>query len=265
MGRIIKVAAIQMSLQEGDVEGNARKAEALLEDAGRGGVSLAILPEMWWAGFSYRQLPSLTGRTGESLEAVGDIARRYGMTVVGGWPEREGESIYNTAYVIGSEGDVKGSYRKVHLFRPMKEDRFLSAGDRPVVVELDFGRIGLLLCYDLRFPELARRLALGGAEMLVIPSQWPEARVEHFWFLLRARAIENQLFVAGTNRAGRGGKVRFGGYSGIIGPRGDTLSEGGSRECVAMAEIDLDEVKEVRAEICYLEDRVPSVDNLGDL
>ncbi len=253
-----------MSLREGDVDGNTEKAEAFLEEAGRSGVSLAILPEMWWTGFSYRRLPSAAARTGGSLEAVGEIARRHGMTVVGGWPELEGGSIFNTAYVIGGDGKVKGSYRKIHLFHPMKEDRFLSPGDRPVVVDLDFGKVGLLLCYDLRFPELARRLALNGAEMIVVPSQWPEERVEHFWFLMRARAIENQLFVAGANRSGRGGKVRFGGYSSVIGPRGETLTEGGSHECVTFADIDLEEVSRVRSEICYLDDRVPAVDGLVD-
>jgi predicted amidohydrolase len=259
--RRIKVAAIQMSLREGDVEGNAAKAHAYLDQAGREGVGLAVLPEMWWTGFSYRKLGAFADETPASLEEIGKIAGRYGMAVIGGWPERDGEKIYNAAFAIGPDGKVQGSYRKVHLFSPMKEDRFLSPGKLPVVFDLPFGKVGVVLCYDLRFPELVRRLALSGAELVAVPSQWPEARVDHFWTLLRARAIENQLFVVGANRAGKGGKITFGGHSGIIGPRGEAVAECGFGECVSLEEIDLDEVAAVREEICYLDERVPGVDD----
>jgi predicted amidohydrolase len=260
--RRVKIASLQLSLQEGDVEGNSAKGLALLEQVGGTGVALAVLPEMWWTGFSYRRLPELAEGTPGSLAAVGEVARKYGMIVVGGWPEKDGERIYNTAYVIGPDGAVVGSYRKIHLFSPMKEDVFLSPGESTAVFDTKFGRIGLLLCYDLRFPEHSRQLALQGAELIVVPSQWPEARIDHFWTLLRARAIENQLFVTGANRAGKGGKTLFGGYSGVIGPRGETLGECGSDECVAMAEIDLDEVTRAREEISYLDDRVPGIDDI---
>jgi predicted amidohydrolase len=260
--RPVKIAVIQMSLREGDVEGNTAKALSFLEQAGGAGVTLAVLPEMWWTGFSYRRLPDFADGTPGSLRAVGGVARRHGMAVVGSWPEKEGDRIYNTAYVIGSDGSVRGSYRKAHLFSPMKEDVFLTSGDSLTVVKMEFGALGVLLCYDLRFPEFVRRLALDGAELIVVPSQWPEARIDHFWTLLRARAIENQLFVAGANRAGTGGKVRFGGHSGVINPRGESSGECGSDECVAMADIDLDEVAKVREEICYLDDRVPAVDDI---
>lgn len=258
--RSLKVAAIQMSLREGDVEGNAAKAHASLDEAGREGVRLAVLPEMWWTGFSYRRLESFADDTPESLRAVGAIARRHGMTVVGSWPEKEGDKVFNTAFVVGPDGAVLGSYRKAHLFSPMKEDLFLAAGSSAAVLETPAGRLGVALCYDLRFPEHIRRLALDGAEVIVVPSQWPEERIEHFWTLLRARAIENQLFVIGANRSGQGGKIRFGGYSGIIGPRGEAWAECGSDESIAFTEIDLDQVAEARKEISYLDDRVPGVD-----
>jgi predicted amidohydrolase len=251
-----------MSLREGETAENAGKALAYLDQAGREGVGLAVLPEMWWTGFSYRKLHSFADETPASLAAVGEICRRRAMTVVGSWPEKSGEKVYNTAYVVGSDGEVRGSYRKVHLFGPMKEDRFLAAGTELLVTEHEFGKMGVLLCYDLRFPELVRNLAIAGAEIIVVPSQWPEVRVDHFWTLLRARAIENQLFVVGANRAGRGGKLRFGGYSGIIGPRGEAHTECGSDECVAFTEIDLADVANLRSEICYLDDRVPGPDSI---
>jgi predicted amidohydrolase len=253
---MLKTAVLQMSLVEGDVDGNSRKAHEMLEDAGASGVKLAVLPEMWWTGFSYRRLPEFVKDLESSLGAVGDIARRHGMAVVGGWPEGEGGRIFNTAFAIGADGEVKASYRKVHLFSPMKEDLFLARGSKTVLCEVHGTAVGMILCYDLRFPEMVRRLALDGARILAVPSQWPDARVEHFWTLLRARAIENQIFVAGANRCGKGGKVRFGGYSGIIGPLGETPAECGSHEGAPVAD-------EARKDICYVDDRIPEVDDIS--
>ena len=259
----MKTAVLQMSLVEGDVDGNTAKVHGMLEEAGAAGVKLAVLPEMWWTGCSYRRLPEFVKNLESSLGAAGEIARRHGMAVIGGWPEGEGDRVFNTAFAIGPDGEVKASYRKVHLFRPMKEDLFLTRGNQAVVFEMCGTAVGMILCYDLRFPETVRRLALDGARILAVPSQWPDARVEHFWTLLRARAIENQMFVVGANRCGRGGKVRFGGYSGIIGPLGETLAECGSAEGTAAADIDPAAVDEARTGICYLDDRVPEVDDLS--
>lgn len=260
--RPLKIAAVQMTLREGDTEGNTAGACASLDQAGREGVTLAVLPEMWWTGFSYRKLPLFARDTAASLGEIGDVARRHGMAVVGSWPEEGEGKIFNTAYVVGPDGRARASYRKIHLFRPMKEDLFLSPGDSLLVDDLGFVKLAVVLCYDLRFPELIRRLALARAEVVVVPSQWPEARIDHFRTLLRARAIENQIFLVGANRAGRGGKVSFGGYSAIVGPRGETCAECGAGEGVALAEVDLDEIGRVREEICYLDDRVPGVDDI---
>ena len=261
--RPLKIASIQMSLKEGDVKGNSEKAWSLLEDAGRSGAGLAVLPEMWWTGFSYRKLATHAPETPRSLDEAGRIAARYGMTVIGGWPEEEKGNLYNAAYVIGPDGTVLGSYRKVHLFAPMKEEVFLSRGDKPFTVDTTFGKVGVVLCYDLRFPEFVRSLALAGAEIVVAPSQWPEARVDHYRILLQARAIENQIFVVGSNRTGRGGKVVFGGASAIVGPRGEVLARCGREEGAALADVDLNAVSEVRGEICYLDDRIAGVDDLS--
>jgi predicted amidohydrolase len=259
--RCVTIAAVQMALQEADIAGNSVRALELLDRAGRAGAGLAVLPEMWWTGFSFRRLPAFADETPASLRAVGEVARRYGMAVIGSWPEKEGDRVFNTAYVIGADGEVRGSYRKVHLFRPMKEDLFLSPGNSLTTVDLDFGKVGIAICYDLRFPDMARKLALAGAEVIAVPSQWPDVRIEHFWMLLRARAIENQLFVVGANRTGWGGKLRFGGYSAVIGPAGETHAEGGGKDGLALAEVDLDAVAEARREMCHLDDRVPGVDD----
>ncbi len=202
--RSLTIAAVQMALQEADIVGNTVRALELLERAGREGAGLAVLPEMWWTGFSFRKLPAFADETPASLRAVGEVARRHGMAVIGSWPEKEGDRVYNTAYVIGADGEVRGSYRKVHLFRPMKEDLFLSPGNSLTTVDLDFGRVGIAICYDLRFPELVRKLALAGAEVIAVPSQWPDVRIEHFWMLPGAGDREPDLRCRGeSHRLGR--------------------------------------------------------------
>jgi predicted amidohydrolase len=259
--RKLKLAAVQPALAEGAVAANWRAARAGLERAGAIEAGLVVLPEMWLTGYAYRRMQELAKGTPESLHRVGALAKKYGYFVVGSWAE-DGEDghLQNTACLIGPDGRVRARYRKVHLFGPMKETRHFLRGREAVVASVEVGKIGLALCYDLRFPELARRMALAGAELLLYPAQWPEVRLGHFHTLLAARAIENQLFTAGVNRAGRSTAVQFGGGSVVVGPRGEVLAELGPEPGFVELEIDLDHVAEARSEITYLADRVREVD-----
>ncbi|HEY5999482.1 MAG TPA: nitrilase-related carbon-nitrogen hydrolase [bacterium] len=259
--RKIKLAIVQPALAEGECAANWRAARAALERAGATGADLVVLPEMWLTGYAYRRLPELAERTPESLGRVGALAKKYGYFVVGSWAERDGAGrLANTACIVGPDGRVCARYRKVHLFGPMREDRHFVAGRAACVAELEIGVVGLALCYDLRFPEQARKMALRGAELLVYPSQWPEVRLGHFHTLLAARAIENQLFTVGVNRAGRSVSVQFGGGSAVVGPRGEVLAQLGPEEGFAEVEIDLDEIAATREQITYLADRAREVD-----
>ncbi len=260
--RKIKLALAQLALAEGAVAANWRAAKAALDQAGAGGADLVVLPELWQTGYAYRQLPALARETPASLHRVGELAKKYGYFVAGSWAERDEEDglLYNTAYLIGPDAKVRARYRKVHLFGPMREDRHFAAGRAVCVAKLGIGTIGVALCYDLRFPELARKMALRGAELLVYPSQWPQVRLGHFHTLLAARAIENQLFVAGVNRSGRSAAVQFGGGSTVIGPRGEVLAQLGEEQGFLEAELDLDQVAAARASVMYLADRAREVD-----
>jgi predicted amidohydrolase len=259
--RKLKLAAVQPALVEGECAANWRAARRSLERAGAVGADLVVLPEMWLTGYCYRRLDELAQRTSESIAKVGALARKYGYFVVGSWAERtDGGRLANTACIVGPDGRVRARYRKVHLFGPMKEDRHFSAGRTACVAKLEIGIVGLALCYDLRFPEQARKMALHGAELLLYPAQWPQVRLGHFHTLLAARAIENQLFVAGVNRAGRSAAVEFGGGSTVVGPRGDVLMQLGPEEGFAEVEIDLDAVAAAREQITYLADRAREVD-----
>lgn len=259
--RKLRIALAQLTIAEGASAANWRQARAALEQAGAGEADLVVLPEMWLTGYAYRRLDELAKRTPESLERVGSLAKHNGCFVLGSWAERgDDDHLYNTAYLIGPDGRVRARYRKVHLFGPMNEDRHFVRGRNVAVVDLKIGRVGIALCYDLRFPELSRKMALAGAELLLYPSQWPEGRLGHFHTLLAARAIENQVFVAGVNRTGRSAAVQFGGGSTVIGPRGEVLAQLGGEVACALADLDLDLVAAARESITYLAGRVREVD-----
>jgi omega-amidase len=169
---------------------------------------------------------------------------------------RSGEKVYNTAYLI-DRGSLAGSYRKLHLFSLMGEDRSLDSGDSIMVANTSIGKIGAMICYDLRFPELARRLALEGADIIVVPGEWPKPREEHWRTLLKARAIENQLFVIAANCCGVVGKLDFFGQSLVIGPKGEILAEGGYESCEPAAILDPAEMMSWRESITCFKDRRP--------
>jgi predicted amidohydrolase len=170
----------------------------------------------------------------------------------------------NTAVLFDKQGELLARYSKVHLFRLMDEDRYLTAGADLALAPSPWGPLGLAICYDLRFPEMFRRYALGGARILLLPSEWPHPRLAHWQTLLRARAIENQTFVVACNRVGLAKGTEFFGHSCVIDPWGETIIEGGESEMLLSTHIDTRRVDAVRAEIPILDDRRPDLygDNL---
>lgn len=254
---IFSAAAIQFDIKLGDTDSNLSYVLSEIERLSKEDVKLIVLPEMWSTGYAWRKLGKLSERTPEILQELKKASGK-GTVIIGSMPEKDGEEIYNTAYVIDS-GKVTGKYRKIHLFTPMKEDFFLKAGNEPLLCNTSVGKIGVLICYDVRFPELARRLTLEGAEILAVPAEWPHPRLDHWKTILKARAIENQLFVIAANRCGKQGMVRFCGNSMIINPWGKVISEAGEKEETITAEIDLSLVAKYREEMPALKDRRPPV------
>jgi omega-amidase len=173
---------------------------------------------------------------------------------------RQGRA-YNAFALYDAAGSLLATYRKVHLFRLMDDEKWLAPGDRVELVETDWGLTGLGICYDLRFPELFRAYALRGARLVLLPAEWPSRRAAHWHTLLRARAIENQMFVAACNRVGESKGEHFGGGSAIIDPWGEAVIEAGSAETLLTAEIDLAQADAVRQRIPVFEDRRPDVYN----
>lgn len=250
----VTASAIQFNIDIGNVEGNMEKAFSGLQRVANQGAQLAVLPEMWSCGYDYKNLSYLAGETPRVLEKWQEHCSRLQMVSVGSLPELSDGVIYNTAYLI-DRGELLASYRKLHLFSTMGEDRYLGAGNASLVAETSIGRLGIAICYDLRFPELFRKLALAGAEIICIPAEWPKPRQEHWKTLLRARAIENQLFVVAANCCRVQGKLDFFGLSQIVSPLGNVLAIAEEEDTELVAELDFAEMETYRKQICILKDR----------
>jgi predicted amidohydrolase len=182
-----------------------------------------------------------------------ELAGELRSTVVGGIVRRgfDGKGL-NCALVAGPEGELVAEYAKMHPFSFGEEARHYAGGERAVVVDVAGVRVGLSVCYDLRFPELYRRMA--GAEVVVVIANWPVAREGHWVTLLQARAIENQCYVVGCNRVGRDGGNTYGGRSLIVGPRGELVADGAAWEHVVSGEVDVGAVHAWRAAFPALQD-----------
>jgi len=218
--------------------------------------SLLVLPEMAFTGFSMNVALVTQDAPGSIEFFLADLAKRFGIYLVAGLatqaPNGRGE---NKAVFVMSDGHIEGTYQKVHLFSPGGENLYFQPGDTISKFYWQGGCVVPLICYDLRFPELFRSALPLGAELYVIIANWPGPREDHWVTLLRARAIENQAFVAGVNRCGRDPQYEYSGRSLIIGPDGRILAEAGRSEEIVWADIDWDVVRKYRTQFPVLADR----------
>lgn len=258
----MKLCCIQMNVRAADPEENFSHAEALLINAAKKKPDVILLPELWNTGFAPGQIDAnLADKDGARTRALcGPLAQRFGVNIVAGsvLTHKSGAE-YNTAYVFDRAGNCIAEYDKTHLFSPMGEGEAFAAGNDIVTFALDGVVCGVLTCYDLRFPELSRALTLSGAKILFLPAEWPRQRTEQMTTLLRARAIENQVFAALCNGCGSAFGTRFGGRSAIVDPLGTVLAKAGINERAIFAEIDLEAQERIRTEIPVLFDRRPEL------
>lgn len=254
----MRLSAVQMTMRPLDAAHNFAHAEALIRRAAAEGADVIVLPEMWNTGFVPAEtIASAADRDGAEAKArLGALARELRVNLMAGSIANDrGGCLTNTAYVFDRAGACVAEYDKVHLFTLMGEEKFFRAGSRTVTFSLDGHPCGVIICYDLRFPELARTLALAGAELLFVPAQWPAARVGHYEALLAARAIENECFVVGCNSCGDINGVTFGGSSRILDPLGAALAAAGGDEVILTADIDFAQAAAARRTIPVLRDR----------
>lgn len=274
----MRVVVIQLAYTDSEPMGERIDRVASLVESQKD-ADLVVLPELWSAGgFDYRAWSQRAQDVeGPVARALSEAAVNLGAFVHAGSiidrpgePGPQGRGLWNTSLVFDPDGDLVGTYRKIHRFGIGEgEPMLLEAGEDIVVLDLPLGadggseagdraasvKVGLSTCYDLRFPELYRKQVDEGAEVFVIPAAWPSARVAAWRTLLQARAIENQAFVIACNTAGTHANTEMGGNSAVISPSGEVLAEAGRGERVLTLDLDLDDVARVRDGFPVLADR----------
>ncbi len=255
----ITVALIQLSVDDGNKVENLKRYRELLDKnmkyLKQPIIDVIVLPELFDAGYAYEMYDVLAEEAGHGVtfKSLQRAAIDYNSYVIAGYLEKYNEKFYDSVMVLNRKGELIANYRKTHLFRSEKEH--FSSGNKLSLIETNLGKIGVAICYELRFPEVARLLTLEGAKIIFYPAAWPIPRVEHWKILGAARAIENQVFVVLANRVGSGSLYQYFGESMIIDPWGDVLAGAGEFEQVIFAKIDLSLVEKAREKITSLKDR----------
>ncbi|MBA3607282.1 MAG: carbon-nitrogen family hydrolase [Chthoniobacterales bacterium] len=260
----MKIAAAQIACNLGDLAANARNMREFAGRAKAAGAELVVFPEMADTGYA---MPVIRAQAKPWSEGVvpelQEIARNLSLAIISGVSEKEGDAIYNSQVVIDAAGAIIAKYRKTHLFAPapIEEDKCFAPGQALVSVALGPLRLGLTICYDLRFPEIYRALAVEqGANAFIISSAWPFPRVEHQRVLATARAIENQSYVVLANRVGKDDGTPFCGSSAIIDPSGVVVAAASAgREELVVAEVSPAVLDEIRARMTVFAHRRPDL------
>lgn len=215
---------------------------------------LLILPEMTLTGFSMRAMDLAESVQGKTFQFFSELALQKSIDVLVGIIEESKQKPYNSLIHINKKGQFVKLYRKIHPFSYANEHKFFSAGKKPAITKVKNFNIGLSICYDLRFPELYRKYAKKKVHLIVNIANWPDTRIEHWRILLRARAIENQCYVAGVNRVGRDVKLNYNGYSSVFDPMGNEITFCVNEEKIIIVELDKVFLNEVRTKLPFLED-----------
>jgi 5-aminopentanamidase len=250
----LRLAALQTAGTLGDVGANLAELTAAAEEAAAAGADVLVTPEMFVSGYAVEgRLDELASE--EFLEPVQALARRLGVAIVLGGPERAVDGVFNAAWFVDGAGEVVAVYRKSHLFDEM-DRRLFVAGEQPfAMVEHRGVRIALMICYDVEFPEVVRAAALAGAHLVVVPT----AQMRPFEFVaesvVRTRAWENQVYLAYVNHDGSEGDLEYVGRSSIVAPDATVLDSVVHGTRILYADVDAAEVERLQRENPYLTDR----------
>lgn len=261
----IKVGLIQMKVKD-KKEDNLHKAARLIDNICKEDVDMVILPEMFSCPYNTKNFPIYAEEEGDySYKLLSEISKRNNIYLIAGSiPEKEGSNIYNTSYVFNRQGEKIAKHRKIHLFdidiknkQRFRESDTLSAGDKVTVFDSEFGKIGLCICYDFRFPELARLMVDKGAKAIIVPASFNMTTGPAHWdIMFRSRAIDNQVYTIGCSPARDYDYSYISyGHSLIVSPYGDILCELDEKEGSITYDIDLDYVDEIREQLPLLKHR----------
>jgi predicted amidohydrolase len=269
--REVTIAVVQMKPKLGEAEENLVKmSETISKIASQQRVDLIVFPELITSGYELGlRFTELAQRVpGPTINLLAQRANEYGVYIAFGMvtKERVESVLYNSAIVVGPDGELLDAYNKIHL---RGEERMaFREGFKLPIIPTEIGNIGLMIGYDLAFPEVARSLVLDGADILCVMANWEAAQIDEWKTYIRARAYENSVYVAGANRIGEDVTLNFGGESMIVGPRGQIHASlanetdpdtGEPLEGFAVARVDLDEVRKNREEYQFIQNRQPAV------
>lgn len=262
----MKFSVYQMEIIPGEPNRNRKKVEKWIEKVVKEErPDSIVLPEMWTTSYKLTHLDELADVAGEPTKSfLRDMAIRHNVNIIGGSvANKVDDQIFNTSFVFNASGELVYEYSKIHLVPMLDEPKYLTGGTKKVeTFELDGIKMGIIICYDLRFPELARSLALEGAQVLFVVAEWPSARRKHWTSLQIARAIENQMYVVSSNSIGTFDGVEYAGSSMLIDPWGDVIEQGSTnQEETLSCSLDLEKVKQVREEVPIFSSRVPNLYN----
>ncbi|MGE5430541.1 MAG: nitrilase-related carbon-nitrogen hydrolase [Syntrophomonadaceae bacterium] len=249
----MKIGLVQYAPVWENKQENRIKLDNLIEKA-QESYSLLIFPEMTLTGFTMNSSAFAEEEGGSSCQYFADVARGLNTEVIAGFIEKADSKIYNSLVHYSAGGVLKSKYRKIHPFSYSGENVHYSRGEKPVVSSSEKWKIGLSICYDLRFPELFRSYAKERTELMVVIANWPVRRIEHWKALLKARAIENQCYIAAVNRVGTDPGNEYNGFSSIISPMGEELAVLADCEIVSGTEISFDSLAEIRNRLPFLND-----------
>lgn len=254
----MKITILQMPVVIGDRAANLAVLRRMMKEAAERRPDVVLLPELWDIGFLPRPMEKYRDFAGEKAQAaLGTLAAEYSVNIVGGSVAAgEAEKSANRCFVYDRRGHLVALYDKTHLFSAGGEERVFAPGDRLTVFSLDGVKCAVIICYDLRFPELSRQLAQEDISVLFVPAEWPTVREMHWRVLTQARAIENQIFVAAANASGAfANGLKLAGRSVILDPWGERLVEADAKEAILTADCDLSVREKIRREIDVFSDR----------
>lgn len=262
----VKIALCQMNVID-DKEENLRKASLMIAQGIKENVDFVVLPEMFNCPYSNDKFIEYAEveKDSETLLKISNLACKNNVYILAGSiPEKEDDKLYNTSYLFDKDGNIISKHRKMHLFDidvkgkiTFKESDVLTAGDNFTIANTEFGKIGIGICYDIRFPELARIMAQKGALILFYPGAFNMTTGPAHWELLfKSRALDNQVYCVGVAPAlNEDASYHSFGHSIITSPWGEIIAEASEKETLIISEIDLDEIKKIREELPLLKNK----------
>ena len=251
---MVKLASVQFESSP-DYEENVDRASVHIKRAAHNGAKLVCLPEYFFSNLSLGQIVEESAKIDRFVRRRMDaLAKTLGLSIVYNVPRTTAGKMANTCVLASGRGEL-GAYSKTCLFpnKPFKEVDYFQRGNAAPVFDCGFAKIGIAICYDLRFPELFRELALDGADLVLVPSAFPLDKLQQWRTLLMARAIENQIFIAGVNKTGQDSHSEYAANTLFVSPRGSIMSQAkGRKEQIVYADVRLSEISRLRKKVSYL-------------